>query len=124
MIRIIHWDYVDLGSGVFSADSDIQMLSGALKDVDTNEKSGLYIRWALRIYVSKELILSCIAESDHRVNVYELSAEDFIKITKDSLNEFRKQLRPKIEQTNITVSFEVDLTYQEASRLLLQLCEQ
>lgn len=122
--RIIHWDYNNPGSGVFTADSNIQMLSGALKHPITKEKGGFYLRWALRSYVSKDLILSCIAETKHSDDVYNISVEEFIEQTEISLGAFKNELGKRMKETNITVAFDVDLTYQEAVSILQQLREQ
>lgn len=122
-VRIIHWDYFEFDV-ISPADCDIQMLTGPIKDNDTDDKKGLYLRWALRVYLQKDLTLSCIAEQDFIVDINDLNEDLFITITKISLDNFKETLSERIKQTNLTIHFQVDVTYQEASRLLHELREQ
>lgn len=119
----IHWDYHEL-AGDFEADSSIQMLSGTIKDPETDTTEGFYLRWALRVYAGNQLALSCIAEGKYVGDVRSLSIPQFIKITQHSLQEFKREFGEMVRQTNITVSFDCQVTEEEASAILRELCEQ
>lgn len=122
-LHFIHWDYNEL-EGNFATDSSIQMLSGAIKDNETNTTKGFYLRWALRTFVDNQLALSCIAEGKYFGDVCALTETSFVKIIQHSFEIFKRELNEKLHQTNITVSLDFDVSHEEASSTLQQLCEQ